>query len=426
MDVINIVAQKKVPIAKDKYIELVVAFSILYITTFKICSLIIGIFFPFMRIMDTILKWIPLLLMLHYQIQKYGIKFKSTAFLYFIIIYSVYILTDITILRAYPLDQMLAVPKSLGGYCIYTFQLFAYLMCAQTIIRYFNIRYFIYLSTIFCLIPTLWYINFVGVDFLQIYANADDKLMIAHLTLAYTNIPIIVLAIINYNNLSSKKWMSFLFVAVLVLGIGYILVVSTKRGPILWTFVSVFICFYYKTQNSFKYLVYTFIALAIFYFSIDVILSFIGQYAPKSAERLYATIYEGDTAHRFDMSDKGNSGYLLGMEQFLSSPIWGSYFRITGNNLFKGCYPHNIFIEILMTMGLLGFIPFIIFLKRAFFNIHKTFKNNYSPKQMSCFILFIVSLLQLMTTGTIVQNIHFWLFFYIILTINKYQVSYKQ
>ena len=118
-----------------------------------------------------------------------------------------------------------------------------------------------------------------------------------------------------------------------------------------------------------------------------------------------------------------NSGYILGIEQFLKSPIWGDYFRITDNNsFFKGCYPHNLFIEIAMTMGLIGLIPFLLLLKKTYINVIKLLQSQETNK-ISCVCLFLSVFLQLQTTGSIVLNGFFWFFLYLIFASSKIIVT---
>lgn len=401
------------------YIEWIVAFAVMFLTTFSIFRQGINMLFPSLKSVISLINWWILLMLVHYQYKKFKLGFLSKGFRNFIILYSVYILLYITVLREYRLEDMLIVPTSVINFFSMYIRLFLYLLCAETIARYFNIRYFICLSVIFGLIPSLLYINWIGVDILQIYSADDDGNIIGRLTLAYTNAPILILTILNYKEFFKNRIISYIVSAIVVVGVSYILMVSTKRGPILWTIVTLLICFYYQSRKSFKYFIYLVVIGLVVYLSIDLILDFIAQFAPKSAERISRTIYEGDTAHRFDTDDAQNSGYLLGIKQFLSSPIWGAYFRITEtHSMFKGCYPHNIFIELLMTMGLVGFIPFMIFLTKIAINIHRVFKHNYTPTQMGCFALFMITFLQLMTTGTIVNAFAFWLFFYIMLIMN--------
>ena len=152
----------------------------------------------------------------------------------------------------------------------------------------------------------------------------------------------------------------------------------------------------------------------------DPTLEVVKEELPKTGRKLELSLKEGNTNGRFDTDDPKHSTYLIGLENFSRSPIWGYYFRlVTDYKGFQGGYVHNVVIEILMTMGLLGFVPFLILLFRAYVKSRKVFSSPYLPNQMACLILFLCSFLQLQTTGSCVFNNHFWLFLYLLCCMDK-------
>ena len=339
------------------------------------------------------------------------------AFFLFFLLYSLYLFTYMTILRVYPIDSLLGVPNKLSTFFISSFIIVGYLLCAETISLNFNVRLFIYLSIAFCILPSLNYIHIVGVNFFQNSEWSEVDNYIPPLTMSYANVSILVLALLFYDEMSDYKIVNYLLLFFIVISVSYIMITVTKRGPFLWGFVNFAICSYFKSKNVLKYVVIASIIGLIIYYNFSTILNWISSIAPYTGERIYRSVYEGDTAKRFDLQNQGESNYILGFNQFLTSPLLGSYFRtITSNVMFKGVYPHNIFIEMLMTMGLLGFIPFMYLLKKGFQNI-KHYAKKLNCHQMACFSLFLAAFLQLQTTGTIVLNIKFWLFFYIIMIV---------
>lgn len=88
-------------------------------------------------------------------------------------------------------------------------------------------------------------------------------------------------------------------------------------------------------------------------------------------------------------------------QQFLSSPIFGdsiqSSYRV---------YPHNMFLEVLMATGILGFIPFVIIVIIAFIKGIRIVK--YHPKHVWIFILFSMAFVQHMLSYTFYSAIYFW------------------
>ena len=140
-----------------------------------------------------------------------------------------------------------------------------------------------------------------------------------------------------------------------------------------------------------------------------------------AGERLNAALYEGSTSGRMDMDNQESSIFFLGLNQFLESPLYGSYFRIvTSVGMFRGAYPHNIFIEMLITMGLIGFVMFCILLYRIFKTPRVILMRDNN--KLALFSLFMASFLQLQTSDTLSFNIWFWALFYTVLIMNPYKV----
>ena len=145
-----------------------------------------------------------------------------------------------------------------------------------------------------------------------------------------------------------------------------------------------------------------------------MIIETLRPYVPRAAEKLELTFKEGDTNGRFDMDNEEGSTYIIGLKQFASSPIYGSNFRLITYRYFRGHYPHNVFIEMLITMGLLGTIPFILLLLKAYKKVLKVIKRgNLQDPQLCCLVIFLGVFLQLQTSWSIVANAAFWTFFYI-------------
>ena len=104
------------------------------------------------------------------------------------------------------------------------------------------------------------------------------------------------------------------------------------------------------------------------------------------------TLGEGDLAARMKL-------YGRGLVAFCSSPLWGNYSL--------GFNPHSTIIELLASVGLLGFVPFVIILKKTFRQV-----QNIQP-QWSIASVFIAFLFMAMTNpihASLPLNITMWLF----------------
>lgn len=399
----------------EKNIEWLVAISVVMITTMVFFKVLMNNLD--LRVVRTFINYfnvLVLFLIFLYQKRTYGIRIHDKAFFSFYIVYCLYIFVYITILRKYPLEDMLSVPESLFGFFVEFVISIGYLLCAKTIMTRFNVKCFFILSLIICTIPTLIFMQTVGVETIQGGIRREDDEYINGLTITYSNVPVLVFAVVYFNRLFSKKTLSKIVCFCVIAAEIYILLVYGKRGPMLWSFVGIMSFFAIKSHSIKTYLFIGLVILTI-YMNMDPILNSIKDVLPRSAAKLEAALKEGDTSHRFDVNDTKHSTFFIGLENFSRSPIWGYYFRLETNDLdMRGAYAHNVFIEILMTMGLLGFIPFLSLLFKAFRKSRFVSTHRYSDNQIACLVLFLCVFFQLQTTGTCVFNDKFWLFFYVL------------
>lgn len=380
-------------------------------------NVLIGMFFPEMRILITILRYTVLVVMLFFQFKYYKFEIGNKYFIFFIVIYSIYILLYITTLQKLPLDVLIHVPQGVGGFCRLSVLFFGYLLCCKIIYNYFNVRKYILLSLICCTLPSLLYINFVGIDFLQTYGSEvrDDELFVHQLTISFTNVPILVLSVLNYKKLFFNALLSKVMLILIILSVGFILIVSTKRGPILWSIVNIFICYMILKKYHLKYMLSVFVSVFVIALNYEYIFRIIEPFAPKTVERMEKTITEGDTSGRIN-SASGQSAWPLAIKQFSSSPVYGSYFRLYNvRGYFRGHYPHNLFLEILITMGIIGIIPFVMLTWIAFRNMIFAIKDVGSENAIAFAALFLACFLERQSTGSIVFDTSFWLFFMMML-----------
>ena len=409
---------------KEKNIEWLVVVAVVLITTISLTQALLSTLD--IRILKTLIKGFTLLilfLVFLYQKRTYGIKVYDNHFFIFYLLYCAYVLVYMTVLLRYPLDKLLFVPKSLFDYFIRFAQSIGFLLCAKTIVSHFNVKKYVLLSVIICTIPSVWYIQTIGLDTIQAGISKDDEEYISTLSVTYANMPIMVFAILYFKRLFNRKLFSMILCSCIIAAVLYILFAYGKRGPMLWSFVGVFCCYMIKSKSFIinKKTLFFILIIATFVVYMDPILDVIKETLPRTGNRLERTLKEGYTSHRFNIDDAEDSTYLIGLENFSRSPVWGYYFRLVINDpFFQGAYVHNVFIEILMTMGLLGFIPFMMFLFKAYRKSRMIIKRSNSPNHMACFILFVCVFLQLQTTGTCVFKDSFWMFLYILCCLDKF------
>jgi hypothetical protein len=165
---------------------------------------------------------------------------------------------------------------------------------------------------------------------------------------------------------------------------------SGSRGPFVALFITIYILIYIKHYKYRKkiILVSALLALTIFPLAVLLLLNF----------NMYSVIARQE--------------YILKSITFLMNNIWGYGFSSFGM-LVRGvdviAYPHNIFFEILVEIGIIGFIIFILLLKRA--------KRSFEPNNIFSF-LFIMSLINAQFSGDIASNSY--IFIYLFLSIKLF------
>lgn len=175
---------------------------------------------------------------------------------------------------------------------------------------------------------------------------------------------------------------------------------SSARSPVLAIFIILLILLLYL--NKLKYWIFLLSFVVFFVISIFCL----KQTSASDFEfinRMYNAIFEGNGS--------GRSYYLLkGWNIFKDNIIFG------GRILFEdGMYPHNIFVEVLMSMGIVGGVLFCLYFK----DIRK-FKGRYITEHiyyLPFFLFFIQYCVLVLTSVSIFGNMEFWSFSAVIISI---------
>ena len=313
---------------------------------------------------------------------------------------------------------MLGCPKSVSNFITTTLIILLFIIQAPLYKKIKDFSFLIKSYIILNLPLVLFYINTVGVVEIQFDESITD---ISTLTLASTASNCLLLAIIFRNSFTKSKILNKALLVLVFLATMSVWGNLAKRGAILWFFVTLILYYLLKSKNIKYTLVKCGIVIGIVYLAMPIIISGIEQLSPFLAERIEATIVEGSTSGRMDE----DGGFEIATKQFYDSPITGSYFRIvTTNSLWQGMYPHNIILEILITFGVLGLIPLIYFLWKILINLRYSFKNSQGNQisiEQVLGIMFINMFFSMMSTGTPLLNLPFWVSIAILLTTNSKQ-----
>ncbi len=115
-----------------------------------------------------------------------------------------------------------------------------------------------------------------------------------------------------------------------------------------------------------------------------------------------------------DSSGRGEL-YQESLRLFFSKPVFGSRFLF-----FNGLYPHNIFLEILMSMGIFGMLIFLFFFKNCIILLFKL-KDIYieNTDKLWIIVLWLQCFILALFSYNIFSNSQLWFFTAMILVINR-------
>ena len=213
-----------------------------------------------------------------------------------------------------------------------------------------------------------------------------------------------IASIITQN--SMKFSYKILFSVLFVYGFGNI-ILGASRGP-LFTFaiLLIFILAYYIKHNS--SIAKSILSLSVVFMISAVLIS------------IYVVPYfENNTIFLFDrletFSDNLNTGekeyrnyaYAAAINDFLESPIYG--YQYVGT--FDSFYPHNIIIEVLMSVGVIGGFCFLGAFRNFLRGILFIWRKSSEQAKLPLILVCITSTMLSLTSGSIMASPDFWVLF---------------
>jgi O-antigen ligase len=170
---------------------------------------------------------------------------------------------------------------------------------------------------------------------------------------------------------------------------------GSSRGSVFALFLPfllIFICKKNIHKSIWLLLVLALLAITGIYLS-----SYFGSNIIDRFTSIEADIEAGNTAAaRINL-------WNAGWEQFINHPVFGNSLEVDAFRF----YPHNLFIEVLLSTGIIGFIPFILLLMKGFKATINIFRNY--PRYAWIGVLFLESFIQNMFSGAIYAASWFWL-----------------
>lgn len=204
----------------------------------------------------------------------------------------------------------------------------------------------------------------------------DDSItVLSPLAIAYSGVLNLSLLIPLFLSQFKKIKLIFkLYYIIVFLVSMFIFVMGATRGAFVVAMLSVALYIYFQSGlNKFKQLLYLLPLIPIFFLYLE--------YTGSSLlDRVSKTIENQESGGRDVL-------WRAAYQEFLTNPVLGGKIEILG------FYPHNIIIEILMGMGVIGILIFIMLLFKSYKNVKLT---SYT---FNIFVIFINGFFQYMFSG---------------------------
>ncbi len=214
-----------------------------------------------------------------------------------------------------------------------------------------------------------------------------------------------IIALSSFNSWSKSRYVNLVVTLIFTLFFAYMILLCGKTGPTIFTLAILpFVVknvFFPKMKLVFLFLGILFLAL-IFWLNIDSFIDLIKTFNPNLGQKLYNTFYLHDTSGRDGL-------YRLALMEIEKQPFWGSYFTLRKVAL----YPHNLFLESMITWGVFGTVYFIILIVKAILNFLLIYTKDTTKSWLG--YLFLFSFLSAQTTGSIYGNYRLWFAFSVLM-----------
>jgi O-antigen ligase len=228
-----------------------------------------------------------------------------------------------------------------------------------------------------------------------VYYEGDDYKYLSDLALSYSASLIMGLSIFNIFYQKDKLVIKLMYLLIIIVSLIPFLLGSSRGAVFSLLFPFVFFVFFKRGKSLSRSILITFS-----FISFSIIAFFIAENFGSSAFTRVFTIASdidsgSDSAARLDI-------WYTSILQFYDNPIFGDYVLNRKWNF----YPHNLFVEILMATGILGFLPFCILIFLAFRKTIKIIK--YNPEESWVTIIFLQGFVMGSFSGSVTDNIIFW------------------
>ncbi|PIF47074.1 O-antigen ligase-like membrane protein [Chryseobacterium sp. 52] len=260
-------------------------------------------------------------------------------------------------------------------------------------IDYEKINFKLFYKIIFWFLFIILGINFLHSVILVKLQKGAGIFRSYYILTGHYGLSLVLIGLYNFLFLKTKNYMYLLGI---LLGL-FPMFISSARSPILA--LVIILLLFMILKNSKQYWMY---------FCSSLFISIIGLFIIYKSgfknnilffRRLNEAVFEGKASGRSYFLNKG-------IDEFTNNPWWG------GRILFEdGTYAHNLFVDILMSTGLIGlflFISYYVFVTKGFIKI---LKNIGTYKESGIIAFFFVQYFVLaQTSGSLYSSFELWYF----------------
>jgi len=264
-----------------------------------------------------------------------------------------------------------------------------------------NIKKFISYLWIFTILANIFsvayfLVNGLDIEFLyssraEVRSDDGNSTILNPITIGHLGVSLLLQVIWRFKNTNS-------LLILLLVPFGIInLLISASRGPIMILLIILFLIIIRKVISKNRNWIMILIGILFTYLFYNYFFINIYQNDVYLINRLLSTTESYGEESRFIIWNSA-------LNDFLNNPIFGNSIVTNG-----GSYPHNVFLEILMSTGVIGFILFIIIFSYLIFKTSKKiiFSNFNNEDYIN--IWWLAIFLSSLTSGALFFNPILWI-----------------
>ncbi|WP_223606114.1 O-antigen ligase [Chryseobacterium sp. OSA05B] len=259
--------------------------------------------------------------------------------------------------------------------------------------NYEKVNFKLFYKIIFWFLFIILGVNFLHSTLFVKLKNGGGIFRSYYILTGHYGLSLVLIGLYNFLFLKNKNYVYLLGI---LLGL-FPMFMSAARSPILA--FAIILLLFIILKKSRRYWMY---------FCLSVLISIIGLLIVYKSgfkndilffKRLNEAVFEGKASGRSHFLNKG-------IEEFTNNPWWG------GRILFEdGMYAHNLFVDILMSTGLIGLFLFIGYYKFVTKGFVKILKNIDKYKESGIIAFFFMQYFVLtQTSGSLYSSFELWYF----------------